>query len=137
MTSVWHFPHSAKKILILAAMISFALSTGCEKQMDNDPNKSIDKTRAKEIAQQAIDATTDQHQFVILDDKTMEKDYGWIFFYDTQKAIESGDFMDSVPGAGPLVVLRDDESTRFISTSMPTHLAIQAFEEQLRAEQGN
>lgn len=35
----------------------------------------------------------------------LEKDSGWIFFYNSKEFLESGDELDSLAGNGPLLVL--------------------------------
>jgi hypothetical protein len=57
----------------------------------------------------------------INDSKTIEKPYGWIFFYNSKKFIESGDNRYRLAGNGPLVV---DKVTHVI-TGLASNSSIQ------------
>ena len=45
----------------------------------------------------------------ILDDATIECEFGWAFSFQTRNFIESGDEMDALVGNGPLFVTREGE----------------------------
>ena len=40
----------------------------------------------------------------ILKDETIEKDWGWVFFYQSLAFLESGDFRDMLGGNAPIIV---------------------------------
>ena len=82
------------------ATVFIAFNTGCQSQMAA-PEKSLSLAEAKAVAIESLDEVSGDHQFVILDDKTITKEYGWVFFYDTDKAIESGDEGFTVPSLSP------------------------------------
>lgn len=42
----------------------------------------------------------------ILTDRTEEHSFGWIFYYDSSKHIETGDLQDALAGNAPLIVNR-------------------------------
>jgi len=44
---------------------------------------------------------------VLLDDKTIEKDFGWVFFYDSKDHAKTGDIRYALAGNAPVVVTRD------------------------------
>lgn len=91
--------------------------------------KAVTKERAREIARKTVaDLSPDAH-FVVLEAKTIEKPFGWVFFYEPQAAASDPNAM--VPGAGPLVVHRADGSTTFLSTSVPPAEAIAEYEKVL------
>ncbi|MGR3794835.1 YrhB domain-containing protein [Vannielia sp. SX4] len=89
----------------------------------------ITQERAQALVEEEISSHSD-HDFVIEDDRTMERTYGWIFFYNTRAFLASGDPMDTMPGTGPIVVLHDG-SVVPMPTSMPPEQAILRFEEML------
>lgn len=40
-------------------------------------------------------------------DNAICKRYGWVLFYNSRRYIETGDFLDSLFGNGPVVVMHD------------------------------
>ena len=97
----------------------------------------IDKAQAIAIARQTIaKASTHDHDMVIQEKKTEERDFGWVFFYTTRKFLETGDKKYLVPGNAPLVVEREDGSTHFLGTSLPPNRAIERFEQAWRERHG-
>lgn len=95
-------------------------------------NGRISKERALEIARAEIATLKPGTEFVILSDKTLERTFGWVFFYTTQQYRQTGNPSFAVPGAGPLIVLRADGSTQFLSTSVPPAVAVEEFEKRWR-----
>lgn len=49
------------------------------------------------------DYHADDDCLVILSELTIEKDYGWIFFYQSRKYLETGEFSHILAGNGPVV----------------------------------
>ena len=94
----------------------------------------IDKAQATAIARKTI-ATVPPHSpdLVLQEDRTVERDFGWVFFYTTRKFLETRDKKHLMPGDAPLVVLREDGSTRHLGTSVPPKRAIELFEAEWRA----
>jgi hypothetical protein len=92
--------------------------------------KTIGKDQAEKIAKKVIDENAGEHDFVIMKDKTVERAFGWVFFYTTRKYLETHDPQYLVPGAAPLVVLREDGSTEFLPTSIPPTRAIELFQKR-------
>lgn len=41
---------------------------------------------------------------VLLEDMTISKPYGWVFFYDSKRHTETGSFLHMLGGNGPIVV---------------------------------
>jgi hypothetical protein len=64
---------------------------------------------AREIAEAHLRkrfAPTLAGHIVLLDQETIEKDYGWIFFYQHKKWIETGKTRDGLIGNSPFLVER-------------------------------
>lgn len=68
--------------------------------------------------------------FAILDGLTTEKPYGWLFFYDSRRHVETGDIADAIAGNGPIVVLASGEIHELGSRLAPD-LEVRALEERL------
>ena len=88
----------------------------------------IDFEAAKQIALTEINSkyTGDLAPLVIAG--TIEKTYGWIFFYVTQKYVETGEFQYALAGNGPLVVEKQDGAVYRLGTSRPVEENIREFE---------
>lgn len=41
---------------------------------------------------------------VVLEDETIEKSWGWVFFYQSKAYVESGDELDMLAGNAPIIV---------------------------------
>jgi hypothetical protein len=90
------------------------------------------KQQATEVARKALVEFADDVPFVIHDERTQEREFGWVFLYSPKAFVESGDPRHLYPGAGPLVVLRDEGATEFLTTSVPPEVAIDEFEKAWR-----
>jgi hypothetical protein len=95
----------------------------------------ISLARALEIAKREISESSNQHDFVLQEDRTVERRFGWVFFYTTRKYLETRDPQDLVPGNAPLVVLREDGSVAHLATSIPPERAIEIFEKRWEESQ--
>lgn len=84
--------------------------------------------QAEQMVQEYVAAEFD-HDFVVLSDKTRERPFGWVVFYNTPAYLASGHPRDQVPGAGPVVVLRDGGEIVPLTTSVPPEVGIRTFEE--------
>lgn len=93
-----------------------------------DSVSNIDQSQAETIALGIVSKQNPEQEFVIQKDKTITKDYGWIFFYTTKEYAETGDMQYQLPGNAPLVVLKEDGSTEFLSSSIPPEQAIIEYE---------
>ena len=103
--------------------------------MANQHTHVLTKMQALEIAQAAIEKLKSSNPLVIMEEKTVEKDFGWVFFYTTKKYLETHDKKYLVPGNSPLVVDRANGTTHFLSTSVPPNRAIDEYEKSWRARQ--
>jgi hypothetical protein len=53
----------------------------------------------------------------ILDEYTIEKPYGWVFFYDSSRFLETRRLEDGIAGYGPLLVLADTGEVVHLETA--------------------
>jgi hypothetical protein len=91
-------------------------------------NAMITSDRALEIARKFIaDSSWSEVEWVILEDKILEKDFGWVFYYTTKKHAETGDIKYAIPGNAPVIVNRDGYAS-FTSTSVDTSRIINEYE---------
>ena len=69
---------------------------------------------------------------MVLEEQTVEKDYGWIFQFTTRRYLETSDPGALVPGTGPLVVEKEGGATAFLATSVCPEKAIEEYERRRR-----
>jgi len=95
----------------------------------------ISLARALDIAKKEVSEISNQHDFVLQEDRTVERRFGWVFFYTTRKYLETRDPQYLVPGNAPLAVLRQDGSIAHLATSVPPERAIEIYEKRWEESQ--
>ena len=78
----------------------------------------------KHLAELSTSAPT---KLAILDEHTMETDFGWVFFWNSRKYQETGDFQYALAGNAPLIVDRRDGSVHETSTAHPMEEIIENY----------
>jgi immunity protein 35 of polymorphic toxin system len=91
---------------------------------------AVDREGAMAIARKTLAGLKRNVELVVVEEKTLEKEFGWVFFSTTRRQAESGEVAAVIPGLGPLVVHRADGTTRFLPTSVPPDRAIAEYERQ-------
>lgn len=67
----------------------------------------------------------------ILDDETIEKEWGWVFFYQSRAFIESGDFRDMVGGNAPIIINKSTGKLTHTGTAHDIDHYIKEYEQSL------
>ena len=82
---------------------------------------SVGKTKAREIAFAKLPNIwdIDGDEPIILDEHTIERDWGWVFFWGSRKFEETQDFKFALAGNAPILVKRSDGSAHFTTTAIP------------------
>jgi hypothetical protein len=83
--------------------------------------RTMNKEKARAIAAEHLSEgrqTPEGVTPVIIDAETQEREFGWVFFYDSKEYVETGDFIHAIPGNAPVVVLRDG-AIRTTGTARP------------------
>lgn len=70
--------------------------------------------RVEDVLARWPDAQETGDSLVILHERTMEKPWGWVFFYTSKQFHETGDFRFALAGNAPYIVER--ETGRLIGT---------------------
>jgi hypothetical protein len=65
---------------------------------------------------------------VLLDGKTIEKNFGWVFFFGSKEHVESGDFRHAIAGNARIVVTRADGAIHETGTALPLEKYLERFE---------
>ncbi len=68
------------------------------------------------------------YQLKVDTEQTVEKSFGWVFFYNTREFIESGNIIYALAGNGPIIVNRHTAEVIFCGTNKPTHEIIEEYE---------
>jgi hypothetical protein len=71
--------------------------------------------------------------FVIVDEGTIEKPYGWVFFYNSRTYLETGDYSYQLAGNGPVIVNKVDGDVQFFGANEHPETLIERYEQNLTA----
>jgi hypothetical protein len=98
----------------------------------------ITKEQARTIAKRVVNEgyAIEDDELEMLDDLTIEKNYGWIFFYDSRRHIETKDDRFLLAGNGPILVRKADGSVREFGTARPLDYYIAEYERELSSGVG-
>ena len=68
----------------------------------------------------------------IIESETIQKPYGWIFFYNSRRYVESGELIYALVGQGPVVVLANTGEIIELGSAYPSDVAIKELEDRLQ-----
>lgn len=85
--------------------------------------EALQKVRAH-IAQVMSD---DDVEFVVLEEKTLATDFGWVFFYDTKEFAETGDELARAVGNAPLIVDAKSGHLESTGTAHPVEVYVDLY----------
>ena len=68
---------------------------------------------------------------VVVDEDTIEKDWGWVFFYTSQRYLETRNITEAIAGNPPYIVNRHTGEVRVTGTGQPTEHYIAQYEIEL------
>ena len=95
----------------------------------------VDQRAAREIALERANDLAKGSEItpVLLDDRTVSFEGGWIFYWDSKASLETNDLADAIGGNSPLVVYYDG-TVRSAPTSCTTPQEILSWLAQSKAE---
>lgn len=67
---------------------------------------------------------------VVVEEMTLTKRYGWVFFYNSRRYIETRDIFQAIAGNGPVVILADTGEVVALGSARRPEEEIAAFEQQ-------
>lgn len=67
-------------------------------------------------------------KLILDEDETLEKDFGWVFFYNSKDYVENDDFSSMMVGHGPFIVCRGDGVIHQTGTAKSVEEYIEEFE---------
>lgn len=69
-------------------------------------------------------------ELMLIEASTMERDFGWVFFYDSKAHIETGDVGYALAGNAPNVIARADGTVHETGTALPLESYLEHFRTQ-------
>lgn len=73
-------------------------------------------------------------EVAIVDTETTERDFGWVFRYESKKTIETGDVREAISGNGPIIVDRYSGILRRFGSLDSSESAISQYEAEVAAQ---
>ena len=70
---------------------------------------------------------------VIMDDVTIEKEWGWVFFYQSERYLKTKEFSYMLFGNAPYIVNRLSGEMRITGTAHPIEYYIEDYEKLLQS----
>jgi len=67
-------------------------------------------------------------QWVVVDEHTIERPFGWIFFYNSERFVTTGNAIYRLAGNGPVFVNKATESIEFFGSTPPLEDLISRYE---------
>jgi hypothetical protein len=92
----------------------------------------ITKEQARDLVAAEVcvrpDWLPDYDEMIILDAQTIEKPWGWVFFYTSRKWHETRDIRYAIAGNAPIIVERQTGNLISTGTAMATEKYIENYE---------
>ena len=79
-------------------------------------------------ARAVAEAELGSPEVVLLDDATIERGWGWVFFYQSRRYVETGDFSAILGGYAPLIVENETGRVLVTGTAHETEFYLQNYE---------
>jgi hypothetical protein len=91
------------------------------------------RSEALELVSKQLDGkSSDNVQYVVVGESTIEKPFGWIFFYQSKKFLETGIFKHRLAGNGPVFVNKMTGAIDFFGSLPPFDVILTDYEKKLR-----
>jgi hypothetical protein len=90
----------------------------------------LNAVEAKQTVLRYLDARERESgiQLALLEECTIERKFGWVFFYQYKRYLESGSIRDALAGNAPIVVTKSDGRVHVTGTGLPLEQYLQKFE---------
>ncbi len=92
----------------------------------------LTKDEALEIVKSRLDEMSPSDDvYVVVDEGTIEKPYGWVFFYNSKTYLETDDYRYQLAGNGPVIVNKSNGTAEFFGASESPEVLIAEYEKNL------
>jgi hypothetical protein len=90
-------------------------------------------SQAKNLVEARLSALADETEceLAVVDSATLEKTFGWVFFYQSRLYLETGEFTHRLVGNAPLIVNRFTGEIVPTGTAHPTEYYLAEYEASL------
>jgi hypothetical protein len=94
-------------------------------------SKPLTYDQAFAKAKETLAKSNPKDDLVVMLDKTITKEYGWVFFYNTRQYLETKNIKYVRPGTAPFIVNKNDGTVYFLPSSKPVEAALEDYEKEL------
>ena len=95
----------------------------------------LDRISAKDRVSDKLREMSPAHErWVVVDEHTIERSFGWIFFYNSERFVTTGSAMYRLAGNGPVFVNKVTESIEFFGSTAPLEVLISRYERALSGD---
>lgn len=95
----------------------------------------LTKQEALEIVSKRLQQmSTFVDPFVVVEKSTIEKPFGWVFFYNSKRFVETGESRYRLAGNGPIIVNKHNGSVEFFGSAKPPQDIVMEYEQKLAGE---
>ena len=92
----------------------------------------LSKTEAIELVSEKLrQMSAHSDPFVLVDEDTIERPFGWVFFYNSKKYRDTGEFKYRLAGNGPIILNKYDRTIHFCATYKAIEESIADYERGL------
>lgn len=97
----------------------------------------IDRAAATETARAHLKQIgRPDEELALLEDHTLERAFGWVFYYQSRQFLETGDYAHALGGNAPFIVDRRDGSVHLTGTGRPIEYYLQRYERERAPDSG-
>lgn len=91
----------------------------------------MNREQAKAIVEKALNEQShgSPDRLVVLDDATVEKSYGWVFFYESEMFLKTGELSHMLVGNAPILILKEDGRIITLGTAFPIATYLERYEQ--------
>jgi|GEM_PF-2427041 len=122
---------------IVGSMISLMISlniVNCNNHQVINKDMLTYKQCLKMATKKLNGVSENDPNYMIWEEKTLSKSYGWIFFPATKQFIAKEDMMHNVPGIMPIVVNKIDSTCIMAPSSISFENFLSDYEKQLKGK---
>ncbi|MDJ0710114.1 MAG: YrhB domain-containing protein [Woeseiaceae bacterium] len=91
----------------------------------------ITKTDAQRLVEKELSGKGSNEDWQVIEDSTLEYAWGWVFFYQSRKYLETGDFQDQLAGNAPHIVNRNTAEIRVTGTARDIDYYVREYEVEI------
>ena len=92
----------------------------------------ITKAEALDLVSEKLrQMSASDNAFAVVEKSTIERPFGWVFFYNSQKYIETGVFRYRLAGNGPIIVNKNTQTIELCGANKPVQELIDDYERRL------